>query len=129
MGSERLAQTVHTDGVCTCGRERRTSAHRSSRARVRVSSREVPARGPKSGGTLKAAIIAEPDTLDPAISTIYPTWEVIWNIFSTLVRIEDNGQFTGVLAKSWTQSDPKTYVFNLRNDVFSQWGKVHRCKT
>jgi peptide/nickel transport system substrate-binding protein len=77
----------------------------------------------KPGGTLKAAIGGEPDSLDPAIGTNYATWQVFGNIFSTLVQIQDNGKFTGVLAKSWTSPNPTTYVFNLRDDVYFHNGE------
>jgi peptide/nickel transport system substrate-binding protein len=94
-------------------RSRAASAYASSAARLAI----------KPGGTLKAAIGGEPDSLDPAIGTNYATWQVFGNIFSTLVQIQDNGKFTGVLAKSWSSPNPKTYIFNLRNDVYFHNGE------
>lgn len=84
---------------------------------------EAAGSAPKVGGTLKAAVTGEPDSLDPAVGTNYVTWEIFGNIFSTLVQIQANGKYTGVLAKSWTSPDPKTYVFNLRNDVYFHNGE------
>jgi len=72
---------------------------------------------PKAGGILKAAVTGEPDSLDPAIGTNYVTWEIFGNIFSTLVEIQADGSFKGVLAKSWKSPDPNTYIFDLRDDV------------
>jgi peptide/nickel transport system substrate-binding protein len=78
---------------------------------------------PKAGGILKAAVTGEPDSLDPAIGTNYVTWEIFGNIFSTLVEIQSDGKFTGVLAKSWKTPDPNTYIFDLRDDVYFHNGE------
>jgi peptide/nickel transport system substrate-binding protein len=67
----------------------------------------------KPGGTLNAALTGEPDTLDPATSTIYTGAQVYDNIFSKLIDIDTNGRFVGVLAKSWDSPDDTTYVFDL----------------
>ena len=68
---------------------------------------------PKSGGTLLAALTGEPDTLDPATSAIYTATQVFSHIFSTLVGIDENNEFYGVLATKWDQPDPLTWVFDL----------------
>ncbi|MEA2306918.1 MAG: peptide/nickel transport system substrate-binding protein [Solirubrobacteraceae bacterium] len=75
-----------------------------------------PASGTK-GGTLKAALTGEPDSLDPAKSQIYTGAQVYDNVFSKLVDIDEKQQFYGVLATKWTQTDPKTWVFELRDGV------------
>ena len=69
--------------------------------------------GPKSGGTLGAALTGEPDTLDPAKSAIYTATQVFSNVFSTLVAIDEKNEFYGVLATKWAQPDPKTWIFDL----------------
>jgi len=71
----------------------------------------------KRGGTLKAALTGEPDSLDPAKSQIYTGAQVYDNIFSKLVDINPQQQFYGVLAKSWHQPDAKTWVFDLKPGV------------
>ena len=68
---------------------------------------------PTAGGTLKAALTGEPDTLDPATSTIYTGAQVYDNIFNKLIDIDPGGEFYGQLATKWTQSDQKTWVFDL----------------
>jgi peptide/nickel transport system substrate-binding protein len=68
---------------------------------------------PKSGGVLKAALTGEPDTLDPATSTIYTGAQVYDNIFSKLIDIDETGEFVGVLATDWTQDDDTTWTFTL----------------
>ena len=72
---------------------------------------------PAPGGTLKAALTGEPDTLDPATSTIYTGAQVYDNIFSKLVDIDENNEFYGVLATAWNQVDETTWVFDLRDGV------------
>lgn len=73
----------------------------------------------KAGGTLKAALTGEPDTLDPATSTIYTGAQVYDNIFSKLIDLDENNQFYGVLATKWTAKDDVTWVFDLvDNAVF-----------
>ena len=67
----------------------------------------------KSGGNLQAALTGEPDSLDPATSSIYTGAQVYDNIFSKLVDLDENNQIVGVLATKWNQPDPKTWVFDL----------------
>ena len=78
-----------------------------------VSGTSAAPAGPKSGGTLAAALTGEPDTLDPATSAIYTATQVFSNVFSTLVAIDEKNEFYGVLATKWEQPDPKTWVFDL----------------
>ena len=72
---------------------------------------------PTAGGSLKAALTGEPDTLDPATSTIYTGAQVYDNIFNKLIDIDPDGQFYGQLATKWTASDQKTWVFDLVSGV------------
>ncbi len=67
----------------------------------------------KPGGTLNAALTGEPDTLDPATSTIYTGAQVYDNIFSKLIDIDTDGSFVGVLATDWNADDDTTWTFNL----------------
>ncbi|MFI5054590.1 MAG: ABC transporter substrate-binding protein, partial [Acidimicrobiia bacterium] len=67
----------------------------------------------KPGGTLQAALTGEPDTLDPATSTIYTGAQVYDNIFNKLIDIDTDGSFYGQLATKWTAKDEKTWVFDL----------------
>ncbi len=68
---------------------------------------------PKPGGTLKAALTGEPDTLDPATSTIYTGAQVYDNIFNKLIDLDPDGNFYGQLATKWQAADEKTWVFDL----------------
>lgn len=69
------------------------------------------------GGTLRAALTGEPDTLDPATSTIYTGAQVYDNIFSKLIDIDEHNEFYGVLASGWQQTSPTTWVFDLVEGV------------
>jgi peptide/nickel transport system substrate-binding protein len=73
--------------------------------------------GAKRGGTLKAALTGEPDSLDPARSQIYTGAQVYDNIFSKLIDIDEHQRFYGVLARSWKQVNPRTWSFDLRQGV------------
>jgi peptide/nickel transport system substrate-binding protein len=69
--------------------------------------------GQKRGGTLQGALTGEPDSLDPAISSIYTGAQVYDNIFSKLIDIDENQKFYGVLARHWRQDGETTWVFEL----------------
>ncbi len=71
------------------------------------------------GGTLKAALTGEPDTLDPATSTIYTGAQVYDNIFNKLIDLDPDGTVYGQLATAWAAPDDTTWVFDLvGNAVF-----------
>ncbi|HZQ64413.1 MAG TPA: ABC transporter substrate-binding protein [Gaiellaceae bacterium] len=70
-----------------------------------------------AGGTLKAALTGEPDSLDPAVSQIYTGAQVYDNIFSKLIDIDPRQRFYGVLATRWRQVNPRLWVFDLRPGV------------
>jgi peptide/nickel transport system substrate-binding protein len=65
------------------------------------------------GKTLQAALTGEPDTLDPATSTIYTGAQVYDNIFNKLIDIDTDGSVYGQLATTWKPADEKTWVFDL----------------
>jgi peptide/nickel transport system substrate-binding protein len=77
----------------------------------------VAAQEPTSGGTLRAALTGEPDSLDPATSTIYTGAQVYDNIFEKLVNLDENNELYGELATSWEQVDDTTWVFDLVEDA------------
>jgi peptide/nickel transport system substrate-binding protein len=76
-----------------------------------------------AGGTLKAALTGEPDSLDPAKSQIYTGAQVYDNIFSKLVDIDEHQRFYGVLAKSWKQTSSTVWIFDLREGVLFHNGE------
>src|SRR3954470_5768233 len=71
-----------------------------------------------SGGVLAAAIGGEPDQLDPHKTSAYYSFEVLENVYDTLVEPDANLKMQPSLASSWTTSkDQKTWTFKLRNGV------------
>jgi len=60
--------------------------------------------GGESSGNLIAAIAGEPDQLDPHKTTAYFSFEVLENVFDTLVEPDANLEMRPALAESWAVS-------------------------
>jgi len=76
-----------------------------------------------SGGALNAAIGGEPDQLDPQKTSSYFSFEVLENVFDTLVEPDENLEMQPALAERWETSDDQlTWTFHLRDDVVFQDG-------
>ncbi|PRC43801.1 ABC transporter substrate-binding protein, partial [Mycobacterium sp. ITM-2017-0098] len=74
--------------------------------------------GEGTAGSLIAAIAGEPDQLDPHKTTAYFSFEVLENVFDTLVEPDENLQMQPALAESWeTSPDQLTWTFHLRPGV------------
>ncbi|HEX2287023.1 MAG TPA: ABC transporter substrate-binding protein [Mycobacterium sp.] len=74
--------------------------------------------GGDSSGNLVAAIAGEPDQLDPHKTSAYFSFEVLENVFDTLVEPDANLEMRPALAESWTVSpDQLTWTFHLRPGV------------
>lgn len=68
-----------------------------------------------SSGTLNAAISGEPDQLDPPNTSSYNSFEVLENVFDTLVEPDAKLNMVPALATSWdTSSDQLSWTFHLR---------------
>ncbi|RQP12210.1 MAG: ABC transporter substrate-binding protein [Microbacteriaceae bacterium] len=81
--------------------------------------------GSSSGATFVAAIGGEPDQLDPHKTSSYFSFEVLENVFDTLVQPDDQLQMEPALATSWETSDDQlTWTFHLRDDVTFQDGSA-----
>jgi peptide/nickel transport system substrate-binding protein len=79
----------------------------------------------KAGGDLRAALTGDPDTHDPATTSIYTGAQVYENIFSKLIGIDPSGKFVPDLATTWTAVDSKTWKFELvKNAVFHNGEKL-----
>jgi oligopeptide transport system substrate-binding protein len=75
-------------------------------------------------GTLNLAD-TDPITLDPATAADSSSVSYIIQIFSGLVRLDDNLQIASDIAQSWDESaDGKTFTFHLRQDVKFHDGKA-----
>jgi peptide/nickel transport system substrate-binding protein len=74
--------------------------------------------GDASSGNLIAAIAGEPDQLDPQKTSAYFSFEVLENVFDTLVEPDENLEMRPALAESWTVStDQLVWTFHLRKAV------------
>jgi peptide/nickel transport system substrate-binding protein len=74
--------------------------------------------GGDSAGNLVAAIAGEPDQLDPQKTTAYFSFEVLENVFDTLVEPDANLEMRPALAESWDVSpDQLAWTFHLRHGV------------
>jgi len=74
--------------------------------------------GDDSSGNLVAAIAGEPDQLDPQKTSAYFSFEVLENVFDTLVEPDANLEMRPALAESWTVSpDQLVWTFHLRRSV------------
>jgi ABC-type transport system substrate-binding protein len=74
--------------------------------------------GDGSSGNLVAAIAGEPDQLDPQKTSAYFSFEVLENVFDTLVQPDANLEMRPALAESWTVSpDQPAWTFHLRRGV------------
>ncbi|MEB4613603.1 ABC transporter substrate-binding protein [Leucobacter sp. M11] len=71
-----------------------------------------------TGPVLTAAIAGEPDQLDPHKTSSYFAFEVLENVYDTLVAPDENLEMQPALAESWTLSDDQlTWTFSLRDGV------------
>ncbi|ANW65575.1 ABC transporter substrate-binding protein [Mycobacterium sp. djl-10] len=69
-------------------------------------------------GNLIAAIAGEPDQLDPHKTSAYFSFEVLENVFDTLVEPDADLEMQPALAESWQVSpDELTWTFRLRPGV------------
>src|SRR6478735_1013898 len=74
--------------------------------------------GEGAAGSLVAAIAGEPDQLDPHKTAAYFSFEVLENVFDTLVEPDGNLQMRPALATSWEVSpDQLAWTFHLRPGV------------
>ncbi|VFA88732.1 Putative binding protein ygiS precursor [Gordonia paraffinivorans] len=71
-----------------------------------------------SPNTLRVAIAGEPDQLDPQKSSSYFTFEVLENVFDTIVEPDDQLRMRPALAESWEVSpDGRRWIFLLRPGI------------
>ncbi|WP_432537300.1 ABC transporter substrate-binding protein [Kineococcus arenarius] len=75
--------------------------------------------GGEGGGAFVAAISAQPDQFDPHKTTAYASFQVLENVYDTLVVPSADGEsMEPSLAEDWTTSDDGlTWTFTLRDGV------------
>jgi peptide/nickel transport system substrate-binding protein len=83
----------------------------------------VTMRWPQAWGAecaeLRAAITGYSvvNTLDPAMASLIPESYVVWGLFNTLLKFDENMDFVGDLAESWEAVSPTVWRFKLRQNV------------
>jgi peptide/nickel transport system substrate-binding protein len=81
--------------------------------------------GIKRGGTLLAAISADPQGFDPHITSAHSSFEILENVYDTLVTVDDDLNMVPSLAESWEVSeDNLTWIFHLREGVTFHNGRA-----
>jgi len=79
---------------------------------------------PRYGGTLVWRVGAETAAMDPHLANTLGSTQLLGNIYSTLLRYDENAKVVPHIAKSWDISpDGLVYTFKLRDDVFFQNGR------
>jgi len=89
--------------------------------------------GPSSGGSGGSAgaknsavtigLAQLTKNIDPIYAYDFSTNPVTNQIFEGLLQFDQNDQVVPMLAKSWEEKDPTTYVYEIRNDVKFSDGK------
>lgn len=78
--------------------------------------------GPTKGGTLNVGLDSDVVTLDPLKSTALVDREAMFNIYDTLVRIDEKNVVQPDLATSWSYPTPTQLVFTLHSGISFQDG-------
>lgn len=82
------------------------------------------AAAPQRGGTLVVAFNADPETLDPHITTALLASRVLALLHDNLINRDYDGSFKPALAEKWDVSpDGKVYTFTLKKGVKFHSGK------
>ena len=69
-------------------------------------------------GSLEVAIAGEPDQLDPHNTSAYFSFQILENVYDTLVEPDENLEMQPALAESWEVSeDQLSWTFHLREGV------------
>ena len=81
---------------------------------------EEPAEAePRSGGTLRVAVLAEGDGLNPAANSLSgPVYNIAYSVFDPLAYYDTEGNWVPVLAESWTKiGDGMSWQMKVREGI------------
>ena len=80
---------------------------------------EAPVEQESQSGTLRVAILAEGDGLNPAANSISgPVYNIAYSVFDPLAYYDTQGNWVPVLAESWTKiGDGTTWQMKLREGI------------
>jgi peptide/nickel transport system substrate-binding protein len=88
-------------------------------------SREAAPAGTSAGASFVVALSEDIQSLDPGQAWDFTTNQVANQIAEGLVGLDSGNNIVPVLAKSWSQPDDLTYVYEVRDDiVFSDGSKL-----
>jgi len=69
-------------------------------------------------GTLRVALTTMPNSLDLAVAAERQAHNASWQLYNSLVWVNDDGEIVTALATSWKISKDQTiFTFNLRKGV------------
>lgn len=85
--------------------------------------------GTAGADTIRVAVSAEPDNLNPMLSSASDTEAIMLNVYEGLLSFDKEGNFLPALAESYKMSDDGlSYTFNLRKDIKFHDGKAFSAK-
>jgi peptide/nickel transport system substrate-binding protein len=94
------------------------SAATGGRGRATLGRNQDASPTPKTGGTLKMGMQADPTALDPQKQTLTAIWKVTEHLYNGLTQVAPDLSIIPELAESWTVSDDGlTVTFKLRQGV------------
>ncbi len=78
----------------------------------------TPASAATENDTLRVAVTVFPNSLDLPMTSEGQAMNVCWQLYNSLVWIDDTGTVVPALAESWTVSDDgQVYTFKLRRNI------------
>jgi peptide/nickel transport system substrate-binding protein len=84
-----------------------------------------PVSAATNNDTLRVAVTVFPNSLDLPMASEGQSMNVCWQMYNSLVWIDDTGRVVPALAESWTVSDDgQAYTFKLRKGVTFHNGEV-----
>ena len=85
---------------------------------VALGSGHAAAQEIKPGGTMIVALPGDPEVFNSGISTDISSSNISGQVYSTIVRLDNDGNVQPSLAKSWEMSpDGLTYTFHFFDDI------------
>ena len=80
-------------------------------------SMSVPAQQKSAKDTIVVAQKADAYTMDPARHSAFGTANILFHMYDSLITRNPNGEFKPALAVSWSNPNPTTWQFKLRQGV------------
>ncbi|MBS1884228.1 MAG: ABC transporter substrate-binding protein [Actinobacteria bacterium] len=78
--------------------------------------------GGKAVDTVNWGIVADPAGLDPIGPNDYQSVQPMYQCYDTILQLNEQNGISPMIAESWEQADPTTYIYDIRSDVTFQDG-------